>query len=110
MSMMRSRVTGLSVEDGALGLRIKRLTGTTGATEGSNVDFLHGLPDIQKILGWKATVANDGALIAENERNSPDLEFSVQLNTDTEFRLKVAATKSADILSKPFEVLVFYTD
>ena len=108
--MMRSRATPSSIDVDFTGLRIKRFTGTTGATEGSNVDFLHGLPDIQKIIGWKATVSLDGVLVAENERNSPDLEFSVQLNTDTEFRLKVAATKSADILSKPFKVLVFYTD
>lgn len=109
--MMRSRATPSSIDVDFTGLRIKRFTGTTGATEGSNVDFLHGLPDIQKIIGWKATVLLDGgAIVAENEQNSPDLEFSVQLNTDTEFRLKVAATKSADILSRPFKVLVFYTD
>ncbi len=107
---MRSRATPSSIDVDFTGLRIKRFTGTTGATEGSNVDFLHGLPDIQKIIGWKATVSLDGVLVAENERNSPDLEFSVQLNTDTEFRLKVAAAKSADILSKPFKVLVFHTD
>ena len=107
---MRSRATPSNIDVNFTGLRVKRFTGTTGATEGSNVDFLHGLPDIQKIIGWKATVSLDGVLVAENERNSPDLEFSVQLNTDTEFRLKVAATKSADILSKPFKVLVFYTD
>lgn len=108
--MMRSRATPSSIDVNFTGLRIKRFTGTTGATEGSNVDFLHGLPNIQKIIGWKATVSFDNVLVAENERNSPDLEFSVQLNTDTEFRLKVAATKSADILSKPFKVLVFHTD
>lgn len=109
--MIRSRATALSVEVDFLGLRIKRLVGTTGATEGSNVDFPHGIDDIQKIVGWKAAVRlNDIVMIAENERNSPDLEFHAQVNTDTDFRINLAAVNSADILSKPFEVLIFYIE
>lgn len=108
---MRSRATALSVTTDQVGFRIARFTGTTGATEGSNVDFAHGIDDIAKILGWKTMVRlNSTELITENERNTLDREFHAQVNTDTDFRINLAAVNSADILSKPFEVLIFYIE
>lgn len=111
MSLMRAGATVPSVEADFLNFRMARFTGTTAATEGGNVDFAHGLPDINKIVGWKALVrlaANE--LITENERNTIDREFHAQVNTDTDFRINLAAVNSADILSKPFEVMIFYTN
>jgi len=111
MLVMRKRATALSVQTDQVGFRIARFTGTTGATEGSNVDFAHGIDDIAKILGWKALVRLTlTELITENDRNTPDQEFHAQVNTDTDFRINLAAVNSANILSKPFEVIIFYIE
>lgn len=111
MSLMRVGATVPSVESDIINLRCAKFTGTTAAAEGGNVDFAHGLPDISKIVGWKALVRLAATeLITENERNTPDREFHAQVNTDTDFRINLAAVNSADILSKPFEVMIFYTN
>ena len=111
MLAMRPRAVAHSIESSILGMRMVRFIGTTGATEGSNVDFAHGIDNIAKILGWKTMVRlNPTELITENERNTPDREFHAQVNTDTDFRINLAAVNSADILSKPFEVLIFYIE
>ena len=76
MSLMRAGATVPSIESDIINLRMRRFTGTTAVAEGGNVDFAHGLPDISKIVGWKALVrlaANE--LITDNERNTPDREF-----------------------------------
>lgn len=94
------------------GLKIKKLTGTTGVTEGANVDVAHGIGLTDKIIAWTARVKfDDNTWVPQGQRTDPiNQEFHAQVNTDTDFRINLAAVNSADILSKPFEVLIFYTN
>jgi len=92
------------------GLKIKRLTGTTGASEGSSVDVAHGLT-MAKIIGWTSRVVLDtDTSISDGFTASVGSEFNAFVFTDTNMRVSLHATNSENILSKAFEIIVFYVD
>ena len=111
MSLLRTRQAAPNLINEIAGCKVKRLTGTTGATEGSSVDVPHELGDIDRIISWvtKVSIADDD-IIAEGNRHLSEREFNSFVLNATNFRVELVAARSGSILSKPFETLIFYTD
>ncbi len=110
MPLIRRAANALTLEADFPGLQIKKLVGTTGATEGTNVDVAHGVGDVDKMISWTARVKfDDNTWVSQGVRNDPiNQEFIAFPISDTNFRLGLKAGNSAGILSKEFEILLFY--
>jgi len=93
---------------GNIAIKIKRLTGTTAASEGGLTAVAHGLTG-SKIIGWTAKVeynTNSG-----NPTGDPTAGYSYYSYHDgTNFNLKLHATESENILTKPFTIVIFYNE
>jgi hypothetical protein len=89
-------------------IKVKRLTGgVTGATQGSSVMQAHGLTG-PKIIGVIANVEyTPGSWMASNHTFYPGHEFTAYV-AGSMIDLGVKSGNSANILSKPFVVLLFY--
>lgn len=92
---------------GAPSVKMKKLTGTTAATEGSTVTVAHGLT-ASKILSVDVIV-DDGAgtYIKQNVTEFIGREFNVYFNATNVF-VRNHGTNSENLLSKAFSVLVTY--
>lgn len=110
MVLMRRDVNVNTLEADFLGMQIKTLVGTTGATEGANVDVAHGIGDVDKMIAWTARVKfDDNTWVPQGQRTDPiNQEFIAFPISDTNFRLGLRSGNSAALTSKAFEVLVFY--
>lgn len=94
---------------GNASIKVKKLTGTTGATEGSTSDVAHGLTST-KIIGITALVYHtSGQAIQAEYTFNAEYQFSCYFN-GTNVTIANATTNSANILSKPFTVLVTYEE
>lgn len=89
-------------------LKIKRLTGgTTGATQGSSVFQAHGLTG-SKIVAVIASVEYDpGSWMSSNHTFYPGYEFTAYV-AGANIDLGLKSGNSANILSKPFAVILIY--
>lgn len=111
MSLMRRESVGSQFVSEVPGLKVKRLTGTTAATEGANVQVPHGMATADKAIGWITSVKfDDNTQVGENETSVINRQFNSFVITDTNFVIVNAAANSAGILSKAFSVILFYTD
>lgn len=112
MTIMRRDANVNTLEADFSGLQIKLLTGTTGLTEGTNIDVAHGVGDVDKILAWTARVKfDDNTWVPQGQRTDPtNQEFIAFPFSDTNFRLGLKSGNSAALTSKAFEILVFHTD
>lgn len=110
MSLMQRDANVNTLEADFLGMQIKLLTGTTGATEGANVDVAHDIGDVDKIISWTARVKfDDNTWVPQGVRNDPiNQEFIAFPFTDALFRLGLKGGNSAALTSKEFEILLFY--
>lgn len=106
--------TDLQVDDytklgsDAPAIKMKKLTGTTAATEGSSVSVAHGL--VQSKILEVSVLVNDGtALRLPNDNTNAGTEYWVEV-TNTEVTVANHNTRSDDILSKPFTVLITYEE
>ena len=110
MTLLRREANVLTLEADFPGMQIKKLTGTTGVTEGANVDLAHGIGDVDKIIAWTSRVKfDDNTWVAQGVRNDPiNQEFIAFPFTDTNFRLGLRPGNSAALTSKEFEILVFF--
>jgi hypothetical protein len=88
-------------------IQMKKLTGTTSATQGTSISIAHGLTS-SKIIAV--------AVLVEYASNS-FIHHSYQFNTGYEFNFFITATtisianvaaNSGNILSKPFKILITY--
>ncbi len=85
----------------------KKLTGTTGATQGGTVSIPHGLT-ASKILGYSAIVEySTGNTISENYTRTKGYEFYIY-STATNIVIVNRTNKSSNILSKPIRIVVNY--
>ncbi len=90
-------------------IKIKKLTGTTGGTEGDITNIAHGLADISKILGMQVLISQSTA----NNRVPPvftsvsEHEYDVFILA-TVVRVVLAATNSGNMLNRPITVLLTY--
>lgn len=90
-------------------IKMKKLTGTTGATEGANVTVAHGLT-LSKIIGFDVLVtADNGNLIPMSFVSVVEFEFDAFI-TSTNVSVNLSATNSANLLSNAFTVLLTYEE
>ncbi len=92
-------------------IKMKKVTGTTGATEGSITNIAHGLPDISKIIGLQVLVTQS----TENNRVPPSLKGVVEHEYDVyilvnEVRVVLSATNSGNLLNGYISVLLTYEE
>ncbi|MCB7128005.1 MAG: hypothetical protein J3T61_00500 [Candidatus Brocadiales bacterium] len=94
----------------APGIKIKKLTGTTGATEGDATDIIHGLT-MSKIIGISVLVNNNtNTTLIPPELTSPaGFQYSSWV-APTLVKISLHATNSEDILSSAIVVLVTYEE
>ncbi|WP_341730870.1 hypothetical protein [Microcoleus sp. EPA2] len=103
------RATGFTTLGDNVGIKVKRLTGVTAATQGATITIAHGLTG-DKIVGYLCKVIQglNSAVGSDFDSGAPG--YSYDCNHDgTSFIVYNHPTNSANILSKPFSILVFYT-
>lgn len=108
-SFIQHRATKETLENLLQGIKTKKLTGTTGGTEGSTVTVYHGL-NYTKILGVHVLINVPGesapSLIPPNSIFA-ESQYAVSI-TDELVAVTLHPTASANILSKSFTALVIY--
>lgn len=86
-------------------VKLKKLTGTTAATEGGNATVAHGLT-YAKLLGMQVLIDTGAAKVPDNHGEAG---FNAKAYFDaTNFNLTNKSADSASILSKSFAVVVTY--
>jgi len=88
-------------------IKLKKITGTTGAAEGDIVTVAHNLTG-SKIISFKLKVedATDSGI---PENHTSDTGYQVSIKHDgTNFIITNVSSNSANVLSKPFSILVTY--
>lgn len=89
-------------------LRVKHLTGTTAAAEGSSDLIAHGV-DENQIVCWMASVKNNVTVrVPEGYNLGPEFEFYASVIPGGWIEVRNAPTNSGSILSKPIDILLFY--
>lgn len=89
-------------------LKIKKLTGTTGATEGSTITILHGTSK-SKILGVTILVDDGNILRPVNYTAIPEYEYNYYISA-TDVAIRLSATNSGNILNKAATILLTYEE
>ena len=88
-------------------IQLKKLTGTTSASQGLSVSIAHGL-NPAKILSVDILVEYaTNSFIHHSYQFSPGFEFDYFI-TSTSINVANLAANSGNILSKPFKVLITY--
>ena len=88
-------------------VKMIKFTGTTAATQGASVPITHGLT-AAKILSVSIVVEyTSGGFVPDSYKVNAGYEFIYYYNTTTLYIVNMA-TNSANILSKPFKVLITY--
>ena len=100
---MAIHINGIE-QTGILGV-MKKLTGTTGATEGNLTSIAHGLT-ISKVIGYHVLVTQaSGNKIPPEYTSVAGYEFSAFLDS-TNVKVQLHATNSENLLSKAISVLI----
>ncbi len=96
--------------DDAPAIKMKKLTGTTGATEGDTTNIAHGLADISKIVGYYVLVSTaSGNRVPPAFTSVAEHEYDAFVNTANVI-VKLTATNSGSLLSKAITVLITYEE
>lgn len=90
-------------------VKMKKLTGTTGATEGSTTDIAHGLT-LSKIIGLSVLVTADNSNLIP-----PGLVFTAEFEYDTfldptNVKIRLSNTNSGTLLGNAITVLLTYEE
>lgn len=94
---------------GSPSVKFKKLTGTTGSTEGSTISIAHGLT-LAKIIGFDALVtADNGNIIPMAFISVSEFEFYSFIDP-TNVRITMSSTNSAQLLSNAVTVLLTYEE
>jgi len=94
---------------GAPAIRMKKLTGTTGATEGSLTDIPHGLT-LSKIIGLSALVVDtNGNVIPPALTYISNFQYDAHLRP-TVVRIKLSDTNSGFVVNGAITVLLTYEE
>lgn len=104
-----TELTGFTTLGDNVGIKVKQLTGITAASQGATVSIPHGLSG-DKIQGWLFKVAHiAGSGISDSTDYISGGGHSVDCyHGGTNFLVTNSVSSSAQILSKPFTILVFY--
>lgn len=98
--------TGLGESGPAI--KLKKLAGTTAASQGGVVSIAHGLTKT-KIVSVDILVNDGGSLLPPNMIDAPGYRYTYYVG-DTHINIRNASADSAAILSKAFTVLVTYEE
>lgn len=103
-------ITVSEISTGDVALKWLKLTGTSGATEGSSVNVSHGLT-VSKIVGYQSMIRWDGTTSTGSTPGdlTAGYKYYVYLN-GANFVIKLDDTSSESILSKDVIILVQYTN
>jgi hypothetical protein len=100
--------SGFTVLGAGPAIKIKKITGTTASTQGGTVEVAHGLTSA-KILSLTGCVFH-----TETDATSPGSAFSgyywAVSFTSTNITIANKSSESANILSKPFHILITYEE
>lgn len=102
--------TKLGSEPSAPKIKMKTITSTTGATEGSDSSFPHGLT-ASKIIDYSVLVevAGGGVWVKSGHIQFPERQFDTEINT-VNIRVYNHPTNSGNILGRPIKVVFTYTE
>jgi hypothetical protein len=102
--------TKLGSEPSAPKIKMKTITSTTGATEGSDSSFPHGLT-ASKIIDYTVLVevSGGGVWVKSSHIQFPERQFDTELNT-VNIRVYNHPTNSGNILGRPIKVVFTYTE
>lgn len=90
-------------------IKMKKLTVTTGANQGSSVDVLHGL-DFTKIIAIDAIINNsNNVLLKSNDTSTAGGRFSLR-TTSTFVRVTLWNNRSSTLTSRPATILITYEE
>ena len=88
----------------------KKLTGTTGATEGDTTNIAHGFGDISKILGYHVLVStSSGNRVPPAFTSVAEHEYDAFMD-GTNVVVALTAANSGSLLSRAISVLVTYEE
>ena len=91
-------------------IKTKKLTGTTGSTEGSIKNITHGIADPSKIIGMQVLIAGDSSLIVPTGFIVGDeYEYNYYIQAGN-VRIFLSSTNSGSILNAPITVLLTYEE
>lgn len=93
---------------GSPNIKFKKLTGTTGATEGSTINIAHGLT-AAKIIGFDVLVNANNNLIPMAFVDVAEFEFNAFIDP-TNVKVNLSSTNSANLLSNTVTVLLTYEE
>ncbi|MEZ2278093.1 MAG: hypothetical protein ACBR12_14405 [Microcoleus sp.] len=102
------RTTGFATLGDNVGIKVKRITGITGSTQGGFSTVAHGLTG-DKIVGYISKVVHlpNGGVGSDFDVAAPGYSYDCSHN-GANFVVNNHPTNSANILSKPFSILIFY--
>ena len=90
-------------------IKVKKLTGTTAATDGGNVNIPHGLI-FSKILSVSVLVESQTTTYTPpSYTTTSGYEYNYDVYNSTVWIFNIAGN-SGNILSKPFKVLITYEE
>ncbi len=93
---------------GAPVIKMKKVTGTTGATEGDSTNVAHGFGDISKILGYHVLVSTaSGNRVPPAFTSVAEHEYDAFVNA-TDVVVKLTATNSGSLLSRLITALLTF--
>ena len=96
-----------SLGDLSPNIKIKKITGTTGSSQGDTVSVLHNLTG-SKIISFTLKIEqNTDEGVSEEHTFTSGFQSSIH-HTDTNFIISNSLANSGSILSKPFTILVTY--
>jgi hypothetical protein len=90
-------------------IKMKKLTGTTGAAEGDSVTVAHGLTSTKIINAAAQVWFAAGSAVPHGYAHDAGFEFHVAFN-GTDVYIRNHPTNSENILSKAFTVLITYEE
>ena len=90
-------------------IKMKKVTGTTGATEGSTTSIVHGLT-ISKVLGYNISVENTaGAKIPPAYIGSTEYQYNAYIDA-SDVHIMLSGSNSGNLKSKLITVLITYEE
>jgi hypothetical protein len=101
--------SGFTILGSGPAIKIKKLTGTTNAAEGSNVGIAHGVT-ASKIISITATVtAANGNTVVHEYTGAAGYQFHLLYDATTVY-ITNHATNSENIVSRPAVVTIVYEE
>jgi len=100
-------ITSMKLGDLTTGIKMKKLTGTTGASENDETNIAHGLT-VANIISMTCLVSNGADIWLQPEHtDTAELQYSCMVSSANVI-IKLHPTNSGSILSENIIVLITY--